>query len=80
MMPLHRSVKPFVTSAEVMIGINYTPPSTTSMSEEDEFWQGIMLGIEPDWSHRRIANLVAYICTVAAIFIITFWKAKETLQ
>lgn len=80
MKPLHKSVKPFVTSTGVMIGINYIPPSTTSMSEEDEFWQGIMLDIEPDWSQRRIAHFAAYIGVIAALFIITIWKAKETLQ
>ena len=77
MMPLCKSVKPFVTSTGVMIGINYIPPSTTSMSEEDEFWQGIMLGIEPDWSHRRIVRSVAYVVFVLAIVLTTFWKAKE---
>jgi hypothetical protein len=77
MKPLSKSVKPFSTSTGVMIGINYTPPPTTSMSQEDELWQGVMLGIEPEWSQRRIVCFVAYVAIVASIFLITFWKAKE---
>lgn len=80
MMPLSKRVKPFVTSKGVMIGINYVPRPTTTMSQEDEFWQGVMLGIEPDWSRRRIAQYLGYIALLCVMLFIAFWKAKETLQ
>jgi hypothetical protein len=74
-----KGVSPFVTSTGIQIGAFYTPKLPT-LSPEEEFWQGVMLGIEPEWSRRRIAQYCTYVITVVAVFFIAFWKAKESLQ
>lgn len=68
-----------VTSTGIQIGAFYTP-KLPDLSPEEEFWQGVMLGIEPEWSRRRLAQYFTYVVTVATMFFIAFWKAKESLQ
>lgn len=80
MKPLSKRVKPFVTSTGVMIGVNYVPPSNTHTTTEEELWQGVMLGIEPEWSRRRIAQYLGYVALVGLFVFIAFWKAKESMQ
>ena len=48
------------------IGGAYCPPPHDYNSREDVYWQGILLGIEPEWSQKRIAILAGY----AALFVI----------
>jgi hypothetical protein len=38
------------------------------MTHDEEIMQGILLGIEPDWSQKRIAIFAGYI----ALFVILF--------
>ena len=75
--PLTRGVKPLVTSTGVQIGVNYVPPRQNKTTTEEYFWQDVVLGIEPEWSRRRIVRAAAYIVFVLAIVLTTFWKAKE---
>jgi len=77
LLPLTHGVKPHVTSTGVQIGVNYIPPRKNEVTHEEEHWQGVMLGIEPDWSQRRIIRFVGYIMFVMSFVLLAFWKAKE---
>ena len=59
---------PYKTRSGLKIGSNYTPPKANRMTREEEVMQGILLGIEPEWSQKRIAILAGY----AALFVILF--------
>lgn len=77
LLPLTHGVKPHVTSTGVQIGVNYIPPRKSTVTHEEEHWQAVMLGIEPDWSQRRIIRFVGYIMFVMSFVLLAFWKAKE---
>jgi hypothetical protein len=77
LLPLTRGVKPCVTSTGVQIGVNYIPPHANQQTAEESFWQEVLLGIEPEWSQRRVLRAAAYLVFVLAIVLATFWKAKE---
>ena len=77
LLPLTYGVKPYVTSTGVQVGVNYIPPRKYTMTKEEEYWQGIILDIEPDWSQRRIARAAAYIMFILSFVLLTYWKAKE---
>lgn len=77
LLPLTHGVKPYVTTTGVQVGVNYVPPRKDLTTEEEEHWQAVMLGIEPDWSQRRILRFVGYIVFVMSFILIMFWKAKE---
>jgi hypothetical protein len=38
------------------------------MTRDEEIMQGILLGIEPDWSQKRIFTLVGYIMLFVTLF------------
>ena len=59
---------PYKTRSGLKIGSNYTPPKSNRMTREEEVMQGILLGIEPEWSQKRIAILAGY----AALFVTLF--------
>lgn len=59
---------PYKTRSGLKIGSNYTPPRPNRMTRDEEIMQGILLGIEPDWSQKRVAILAGY----AALFVILF--------
>lgn len=77
LLPLTHGVKPYVTSTGVQVGVNYIPPRKDVITEEEEYWQGIMLDIEPDWSQRRVARAVVYVLFVMSFLLLAYWKAKE---
>lgn len=77
LLPLTHGVKPYVTSTGVQVGVNYIPPRKSIMTKEEEHWQGVMLGIEPDWSQRRIIRFVGYVMFVMSFVLLAYWKAKE---
>jgi len=79
LLPLTHGVKPHVTSTGVQIGVNYIPPRKSTITHEEEHWQGVMLGIEPDWSQRRIARAAAYFVFVMSLVLATYWKTKEVV-
>lgn len=53
-------ITPYTTSTGIQIGVFYNPPATNYMTELEEFWQGVLLEIEPEWSERRVAVYTAY--------------------
>ncbi len=59
---------PLQTRTGVRIGGAYTPPPVDYNSREDVYWQGVLLGIEPEFSERRIAGWVIY-CVILAVVI-----------
>lgn len=60
---------PLKTKSGLQIGAFYTPPAINRMTKEDEFWQGILLGIEPFYSRRRVAYMATYVGT---LFLLMF--------
>ena len=62
--PINRTfpsgITPYTTLTGIQIGIFYEPPRRYCMTELDEFWQGVLLNIEPEWSQRRIAVYMGY--------------------
>jgi hypothetical protein len=65
---------PYTTKSGLQIGCNYTPPSRDYMSADAEFLQAALLGIEPQFSQRRVAGWVVYaICIVAMFFLVAAW-------
>lgn len=52
---------PFTTKSGLRIGCMYTPPPENHMSADAERIQMALLGIEPEFSQRRVAGWVAYI-------------------
>lgn len=48
---------PYTTRTGLKIGSQYMPPQQVRMTEEDEFWQGVLLGIKPK-SHLPMAIYV----------------------
>jgi len=59
---------PYKTRSGLKIGSNYTPPKPNRMTRDEEIMQGVLLGIEPDWSQKRIAILVGYITLFVTLF------------
>ena len=61
---------PFTTKSGLRIGCMYSPPPENHMSHDDEIIQMALLGIEPEFSQRRIAGWIAY-----ALFLIALYTA-----
>ena len=61
---------PLTTKSGLRIGCMYSPPPTNHMSADAELLQSALLGIEPEFSQRRIAGWVAY-----ALFLIALYTA-----
>jgi hypothetical protein len=59
---------PYKTRSGLKIGSNYTPPRPNHMTRDEEIMQGILLGIEPEWSQKRIAILVGYFTLFVTLF------------
>ncbi len=58
---------PYTTKSGLQIGCNYTPPQRNYMSADAERIQMALLGIEPEFSQRRVAGWVAYIVFLAVL-------------
>lgn len=61
---------PLTTESGVRIGGSYKPPKKDCMSREDVFWQGILLGIEPTFSERRVVGWSLYCLVLVLVFIL----------
>jgi hypothetical protein len=59
---------PYKTRSGLKIGSNYTPPKPNRMTRDEEIMQGVLLGIEPEWSQKRIAILVGYFTLFVTLF------------
>ena len=79
LLPLTHGVKPHVTCTGVQIGINYIPPRKDTSTHEEEHWQAVMLGIEPDWSQRRVVRAAVYVVFLLSFVLMVYWKAKEVI-
>ena len=58
---------PLTTKSGLRIGCMYTPPPQNHMSADAERIQMALLGIEPEYSQRRVAGWVAYIVFLAVL-------------
>jgi hypothetical protein len=61
---------PYTTKSGLQIGCNYTPPQRYYASHDAELLQAALLGIEPQFSQRRIAGWAVYILFLVAIFVL----------
>ena len=61
---------PYTTKSGLRIGCMYSPPPQNHMSADAELLQSALLGIEPEFSQRRIASWIAY-----ALFLIALYTA-----
>lgn len=59
---------PYKTRSGLKIGSNYTPPRPNRMTRDEEIMQGVLLGIEPEWSQKRIISLAGYIALFVTLF------------
>jgi len=55
---------PYTTRTGLKIGAYYTPPNKVVMSRDEEFWQGILLGIKPK------SNLPMLVYIIGILFLI----------
>lgn len=63
---------PFTTKSGLRIGCMYSPPQRNYMSADAERIQLALLGIEPEYSERRVYSMVAYIIFLVALFTTLF--------
>ena len=66
---------PYTTKSGLQIGCNYTPPQRNYMSADAELLQMALLGIEPEFSQRRIAGWIAYALFLIALYaVLIVWE------
>lgn len=66
---------PYTTKSGLQIGCNYIPPQHNYMSADAELLQSALLGIEPEFSQRRIAGWVAYVLFLIALYaVLIVWE------
>ena len=58
---------PYTTKSGLRIGCMYSPPPRNYMSADAERIQMALLGIEPEFSERRVFGWVAYIIFLAVL-------------
>ena len=63
---------PFTTKSGLRIGCMYSPPPQNHMSADAERIQMALLGIEPEFSQRRVLGWVAYMIFVIALVTTLF--------
>jgi hypothetical protein len=63
---------PLTTKSGLRIGCMYTPPQRNYMSADAERIQMALLGIEPEYSERRVLGFVAYIIFLMALVTVMF--------
>jgi len=61
---------PYTTRTGLKIGSQYMPPVKARMTAEDEFWQGILLGIKPK-SHLPMLVYIASILLLIKLLLET---------
>jgi hypothetical protein len=60
---------PLTTKSGLRIGCMYTPPQRNYMSADAERIQMALLGIEPEYSERRVLGWVAYVVGLVALYV-----------
>ena len=63
---------PLTTKSGLRIGCMYSPPPQNHMSHDAEIIQMALLGIEPEFSQRRVAGWVAYMIFVISLVTTLF--------
>jgi hypothetical protein len=63
---------PLTTKSGLRIGCMYSPPQRNHMSADAERIQMALLGIEPEYSERRVFGYVAYVVFLVALFTALF--------
>lgn len=63
---------PLTTKSGLRIGCMYSPPQRNYMSADAERIQMALLGIEPEFSERRVLGWVAYVLFLVALFSTLF--------
>jgi hypothetical protein len=63
---------PLTTKSGLRIGCMYSPPQRNYMSADAERIQMALLGIEPEFSERRVFGMVAYVIFLVALFTALF--------
>ena len=63
---------PFTTKSGLRIGCMYSPPPENHMSHDAELIQMALLGIEPEFSERKVVGFVAYIIFLMVLFTTLF--------
>lgn len=58
---------PLTTKSGLRIGCMYSPPPENHMSHDAERIQMALLGVESEFSQRRVAGWVAYIVFLAVL-------------
>lgn len=63
---------PFTTKSGLRIGCMYSPPPENYMSHDAEIIQMALLGIESEFSERKVLGFVAYIIFLMVLFTVLF--------
>ncbi len=61
---------PYTTKSGLRIGSLYEPPRKNSMSDEEEFWQNVFLGIRPSPSTAQVIVFAVYVAALATVFAV----------
>ena len=63
---------PYTTKSGLRIGCMYSPPPENHMSHDAELIQMALLGIEPEFSERKVLGWVAYFIFLIVVFTTLF--------
>ena len=63
---------PYTTKSGLRIGCMYSPPPENHMSHDAEIIQMALLGIESEYSERKVLGFVAYIIFLMVLFTVLF--------
>jgi len=63
---------PYTTKSGLRIGCMYSPPPENHMSHDAEIIQMALLGIESEFSERKVLGFVAYIIFLMVLFTVLF--------
>ena len=63
---------PLTTKSGLRIGCMYSPPPENHMSHDAEIIQMALLGIEPEFSERKVLGWVAYFIFLIVVFTTLF--------
>ena len=63
-----RQIPPYKTRKGLQIGLVYTKPAHR-VTREEVFWQGILLGVEPQFTRRKAFYWAVYFALLACVFV-----------
>jgi hypothetical protein len=55
----------YTTRSGLRIGSQYQRYQPAGMTQNDIMWQGVLLGIEPDWTRKRVVGWILYALAMA---------------